>query len=243
MRLSVLAAALTLLPSLACQTAAPGPSLLLAYPGHAGAAATPTAVRVATSADGLTWTDAEFPDAADPSSIRGVAAAVRDASGSERIVSWVAGGSDTVFRYALGTAWESTTGFHHNHIAGIASDAESPLWDSPPSVVPFKEASWLLVQRTEGAVQTFVYNQSSATALPQPGLVPAGVSVRHRPVIARDDAHFVIALGSTGPRGAPALQMVTGGVTPAGFEATSALLPPTPQGTQNAADPLVTRPD
>src|SRR5205814_7162448 len=36
--------------SLGCQTAAPGPSLLLAYPGHAaGPGAAPTAIRVATS--------------------------------------------------------------------------------------------------------------------------------------------------------------------------------------------------
>jgi hypothetical protein len=239
-----LAAALLLTISLGCQTAAPGPSLLLAYPGHAaGPGATPTAIRVATSPDGLTWTDAELPDSPDPAAIRGVGAAAQPASGTERMLAWVAGGSDTVFRYALGTSWESTTGFHHNHTSGVASDPESTVWDSAPSLVPFKEGSWLLLQRTESTAQTFLYNQSAATSAPLPGIVPAGVPVRHRPVIARDESHFAIALGSIGTRGTPPLQMVTGTVTANGFEPTASLMTPIRQGTAGLPDPVVTRPD
>jgi hypothetical protein len=159
------------------------------------------------------------------------------------MVAWVAGGSDTVFRYALGTSWESTTGFHHNHTTGVASDPESTVWDSAPSLVHFKEGSWLLLQRTEGSAQAFVYNQSAATSAPLAGVVPAGVPVRHRPVIARDESRFVIALGSIGTRGTPPLQMVTGSVTVSGFEPAAGLLTPIRQGTAGLPDPIVTRPD
>jgi hypothetical protein len=239
-----LAAALFLWGSLGCQTAAVGPTLLLAYPGHAaGPGAAPTAIRVATSPDGLTWTDAELPDSPDPSSIRGVGAAVLPSSGAERIVAWVAGGSDTVFRYALGPSWESSTGFHHNHVTGAASEPDSPVWDSAPSLVYLKDSSWLLLQRTEGSAQAFLYNQSSATSGPLPGIVPAGIPVRQRPVIARDESHFAIALTTNGTRAAPPLQMVTGSVTASGFEPTTALLTPIRQGTAASPDPLVTRPD
>jgi len=230
---------------LACSTAAPGPSLLLAYPGHAaGPGFTPTAVRVATSPDGLAWTDAQLPDAADPASIRGVGAAAHEATGTERLVAWVAGGSDTVFRYALGTAWESATGVHHNHITATSGDPESLAWDSPPSLVHWKEGAWVMVQRTDGSTQTFLYNQGSATTTPLPGIVPAGVPVRHRPVIARDGARFVIALGSIGTRGTPPLQMVTGTITDEAFQPAPGLVIPIRQGTSGAtADPVVTRPD
>jgi hypothetical protein len=239
-----LAAALILWGSLGCQTAAVGPTLLLAYPGHAaGPGASPTAIRVATSPDGLTWTDAELPDSPDPGSIRGVGAAVQPSSGAERIVAWVAGGSDTVFRHGLGTSWESSTGFHHNHVTGAASEPDSAVWDSAPSLAFVKEASWLLLQRTEGSAQAFLYNQSSATSAPLPGIVPAGVPVRQRPVIARDETRFAIALATSGTRSTPSLQMVTGSVTANGLEPAPALLTPIRQGTAALPDPLVTRPD
>jgi hypothetical protein len=159
------------------------------------------------------------------------------------VVAWVAGGSDTFFRYALGTSWESTTGVQHNHITGSSGDPESTVYDSPPSLVHLKEGTWVVLQRTDGAVQALLYNQSSAAATLLPGVIPAGVMVRHRPVIARDASTFVVALGSIGTTGTPPLQMVSGKVTAAGLESASGLLTPIRQGTQGAPDPVVTRPD